>query len=159
MNLKNEITKALLRGETKTNQWFWNWFWSEGHLTTPPSIFLVTIIFDRIKKEQPSECYKRLFPIAFRLFRKLKYDEIQIGETKENETFVSEFKEPEGCYNGLLIEAEYIAELSNVLIEVYKRVGSIYSVEIKPVPYNTPKEKTIAMLRDISTKMGLYLIH
>jgi hypothetical protein len=130
MNLKNEITKALLRGKTDSNQWFWDWFWNEGFLDTPPSIFLVTVIFERIQKEQAVEYHKWLLPIAFRLFKVLKLDEIHISETKQNRTFISEFEEPQNHYHGLLVSAEYCAELSNTLIEVYKKVGSIYSLEI-----------------------------
>jgi hypothetical protein len=160
MNRKNEITKALLGGKTDYNQWFWNWFWEEGYLNTPPSIFLVTIVFERIQSEgQTPKYYKWLLPLAFRLFKVLKYDEIQISETKENETFVSEFEEPENCFHGLLVSAEYCAELGKKLISVYRKVGSIFSLEIKPVPWNTPKEKTLAMLKNVNTKLGLYLIH
>src|SRR5208337_1838035 len=146
MNQKNEITKALLRRHKLGDEWFWGWFDSEPRTKIDASVCLVTLIFERLQKE-PSKYRQWLFPLALRLFIVLKEDEIQINEREENRTFVSDFEEPENCYHGLLVSAEYCAELGKKLIRVYKEVGSIYSLRIYPVAYTA------------NVKPGLYLIH
>ena len=146
MNQKNEITKALLRRHKLGDEWFWGWFDSEPRTEADFSVCLVTLIFDRMRCD-PIEYQRWIFPLALRLFIALKEEEIQISETEKNKTFISEFKEPEECYHGLLVSAEYCAELGKKLIGVYKEVGSIYSLRIYPVAYTA------------NVKPGLYLIH